>query len=282
MSYPNVLERFNSYVPLSGGTMNGTLNFNIDNAIKQHDNKSTLTLFGGMTAQEGGNISLYGYEHSSNPGGFAIRAKNIDTTCVLSGKPDKTLTWCNFDIITSNGGTIRNTLYYGGHDMYCDKDNDIIAIYGSTHHTIGGASLVLHGGIQSDEYGESNISAFKLSTHSYDLSKKKTLYGQYDRGLMWDGNQVVCLVTHWQSGNRWYRKYSNGWIEQGGNWSTANTTLSFNTPFSNTNYTIVGSENQGDDNARAIKFNRNNATTTSIRMVGSANPIGVCWYACGF
>ena len=99
---------------------------------------------------------------------------------------------------------------------------------------------------------------------------------------MWDGNQVVCLVTHWQSGNRWYRKYSNGWIEQGGNWSTANTTLSFNTPFSNTNYTIVGSENQGDDNARAIKFNRNNATTTSIRMVGSANPIGVCWYACGF
>ena len=95
-------------------------------------------------------------------------------------------------------------------------------------------------------------------------------------------NTIPHIVDTYTSGTSWYRRYSDGWIEQGGIWTTSNTTLSFNIAFSNTNYTIVGSENQGDDNARAIKFNRNNATTTSIRMVGSANPIGVCWYACGY
>lgn len=277
MGLPNIINDIeyikSNYLPSWGGVVYGDVICTNDSHVN----------FGySYGSKSGGLISFRNKNCSVHAGGFDLYAQNTEATKILTGLPDGTLTWNGYNIITSNGGTITNTIYYGGHDMYCDKDNDIIAIYGSTHHTIGGASLVLHGGIQSDEYGESNISAFKLSTHSYDLSKKKTLYGQYDRGLMWDGNQVVCLVTHWQSGNRWYRKYSNGWIEQGGNWSTANTTLSFNTPFSNTNYTIVGSENQGDDNARAIKFNRNNATTTSIRMVGSANPIGVCWYACGY
>ena len=96
------------------------------------------------------------------------------------------------------------------------------------------------------------------------------------------GRASAYIVETWHEGTEWYRKWSDGWIEQGGIWNTSNTTLSFNIAFSNISYTIVGSENQIDDNARAIKFNRNNATTTSIRMVGSANPIGVSWYACGY
>lgn len=289
MSYPNIIENIESRLPKTGGTITGVLcclnelsggETNPDNTFDIRAMRDTSN--GGSL---GGSIRLFNKNRENFAGGFELQARTKTDTSdlhILRGTPDGVLTWSGADIITSNGGTIRNTLYYGGHDMYCDKDNDIIAIYGSTHHTIGGASLVLHGGIQSNEYGESNISAFKLTSKSYDTSVSKTLYGHYSKGLLWDNKEVICLVAHWQSGNRWYRKYSNGWIEQGGNWSTANTTLSFNTPFSNTNYTIVGSENQGDDNARAIKFNRNNATTTSIRMVGSANPIGVCWYACGF
>lgn len=284
MSYPNVIQEVNTikstYLPLSGGIMTGNINW--DRGVVRQNGHSFEFVGDKDLPNQTSFIACRSATHPYESGWFYFGARNKEGGYMGICKPDGTFTWGGDNVITSAGGTINGTLYYGGHDMYCDKNNDIIAIYGSTHHTIGGASLVLHGGIQSDEYGESNISAFKLSTHSYDLSKKKTLYGQYDKGLMWDGNQVVCLVTHWQSGDKWYRKYSNGWIEQGGIWYTSNTTLSFNIAFSNTNYTIVGSENQGDDNARAIKFNRNNATTTSIRMVGSANPIGVCWYACGF
>lgn len=50
------------------------------------------------------------------------------------------------------------------------------------------------------------------------------------------------ITETWRDGAQWYRKWSDGLIEQGGKFWTnsAYPTMTFNTPFSNTNYSISG------------------------------------------
>lgn len=55
-------------------------------------------------------------------------------------------------------------------------------------------------------------------------------------------NRVVSLVSSYNSGTSWYRFYDDGWIEQGGQTTARDTTVTFLKAFSNTNYTIVGNE----------------------------------------
>lgn len=50
------------------------------------------------------------------------------------------------------------------------------------------------------------------------------------------------VTETWRNGSNWYRKWSDGLIEQGGAFRTDSSysTMTFNTPFSNTNYSISG------------------------------------------
>lgn len=49
------------------------------------------------------------------------------------------------------------------------------------------------------------------------------------------------VTATWRSGKNWYTKYSDGWIEQGGqfNMSSSGYDLTFNTPFATTDYTFL-------------------------------------------
>lgn len=49
------------------------------------------------------------------------------------------------------------------------------------------------------------------------------------------------VTATWRSGKNWYTKYSDGWIEQGGQFTMSNTgyDLTFNTPFATTDYTFL-------------------------------------------
>ena len=49
------------------------------------------------------------------------------------------------------------------------------------------------------------------------------------------------VTATWRSGKNWYTKYSDGWIEQGGQFTMSGTgyDLTFNTPFSTTDYTFL-------------------------------------------
>lgn len=84
------------------------------------------------------------------------------------------------------------------------------------------------------------------------------------------------VIETWESGSSWYRKWSDGWIEQGGYKST--NTITFNIAFLNTNYYFglmmykTGSSNDG-------WFWYNTKATSSINVV--AGDVGF-WYACGY
>ena len=72
-----------------------------------------------------------------------------------------------------------------------------------------------------------------------------SLIGTPSGGLTWNSKNVVCVESG-TSGNFWYRKYADGWIEQGGllvpssgDNNYLEVTVTLPVAFSNTNYIVV-------------------------------------------
>lgn len=104
------------------------------------------------------------------------------------------------------------------------------------------------------------------------------------------------LVEKYQSGNKWYNLYSDGWLEQGGIYgpnlsSMQDISISLNIAFSNTNYVcIVTGEIQGAsgyDTAHIVN------TVTPLKATNSfgvndydvnsgTKDTTLSWYACGY
>lgn len=95
------------------------------------------------------------------------------------------------------------------------------------------------------------------------------------------------VVETWKSsnGSSWYRKWSDGWIEQGGPMST-NENVTFHVSFSNTNYYIDVTWNGGKSGVfwpadwQITKSSNTYFTTTAT--TNATNVRGLCWYACGY
>ena len=95
------------------------------------------------------------------------------------------------------------------------------------------------------------------------------------------------IVETWRSGNNWYRKYSDGWIEQGGYIEqTKINSFSLNTAFTSTQYTVAVSIANATWNNDLYVMGR---TTTTVEVKeGNANYPSInttfpfFWYACGY
>ena len=98
------------------------------------------------------------------------------------------------------------------------------------------------------------------------------------------------LIESYISGTTWYRKYSDGWIEQGGRVTTTATsgTVTFYKAFSNTNYGIFCQEGEKptaetagtDTSGYAENIGLTNYTTTTVRYSCVSNRY-FNWFACG-
>ena len=94
------------------------------------------------------------------------------------------------------------------------------------------------------------------------------------------------LIENYVSGATWYRKYSDGWIEQGGQtaaWSNnPDTTITLYKAFSNTNYSVscinIGSTKDGYTGDICLK---SKATASFIINCHTNNRGGLNWQACG-
>ena len=93
-----------------------------------------------------------------------------------------------------------------------------------------------------------------------------------------DGITVKYVTETFNDNTNWYRKWSDGWLEQGGKIPAGNGTYTFLVPFSDANYSIVTtgdySFNGGDNHIRsisALNFVYQNIFTT----------IPFRFYACG-
>lgn len=99
------------------------------------------------------------------------------------------------------------------------------------------------------------------------------------------GDAGTAYITEkWSGGTSWYRKYSDGWIEQGGHGTGYLCT--FNRAFSNKNYTfIVQSSNDFRDHPdwTATYEHRSTRTNTTTQITYySGGDQGWDWRACGY
>lgn len=144
-------------------------------------------------------------------------------------------------------------------------------IYGNSSHVTPETSVVLYGVYAFGEVG--NASALDASTLASALARVES---NLDSKL---GDDAIRVVESWSSGRNWYRKWSDGWIEQAGEQPTLtlDTTVTFHTPFTNTNYTVLGTKYDGEGEVRVGRF-----TTTSFGWVSAEDRTAGFWYACGY
>ena len=106
-----------------------------------------------------------------------------------------------------------------------------------------------------------------------------------------DGERIVGNMTTvtetYRNGNQWYRKWSDGFIEQGGTIATSqkgyeSITISLPTAFTTTTYTVLtGGTNTGNLGSGVDVISEKTTTgfKTHTHHKGDALPT---WYACGY
>ena len=153
----------------------------------------------------------------------------------------------------------------------------------------GGGSLYLYGKDYQELRG-----GFRIYAH--DGTASKSLSASPDGTFKWDGKNVVC-VDSWRNGTQWYRKYSDGWIEQGGVVTNTYDGAYFewvNLPvsFTTTDYTILGTNISNYEGAnssshayvmeKSAVIYPSSKSTASFRLFFQTKGYSSYWYACGY
>ena len=249
---PDILPEMN-YLPTSGGTVNGSVKIN-GTTVTSGGTVNGLVKINGITVTVPGSTETYqegirfgwGPEMTqSNPNGLDIWAKRGDATTVVALYGEK-----------KDGDTTGNTpgLYFRAGDGkntrsmklsatkgltadVCElrrsagqkelkikgSDNDgCIQIYpGSEGRFVCKKSASLY--LSSTDYTGNSIGVGHFVLSAMDATTgQKSLIGAPDGSLTWCGRSLargLTVVAESYSANSWYRKYSDGWIEQGGNFT---------------------------------------------------------------
>lgn len=92
------------------------------------------------------------------------------------------------------------------------------------------------------------------------------------------------VTATWRSGINWYTKYSDGWIEQGGRFTMSSTgyDLTFNTPFTTTDYTFLAIKTDVTGGYQYDSVNGFTDRTVKGGHVYSYNRGLNDWRACGY
>lgn len=201
--------------------------------------------------------------------------------------------------LSLTGGTMTGDIQFTNGDIWFNKqafhirgganDTYLEICPGTTSEFVSktGASLMMAG---RDYTGNSIPKGCFYLTAASEAEGHKSFAGTPDGSLTWGGHNVITVVAESYSANSWYRKYSDGWIEQGG-YSTGNSytspaTLTFPTAFSSNQYTIIGCGFFNDLLNHSVNIYFGARTATSVRAVSAFNgsqdePKPFMWFACG-
>lgn len=196
-----VAEELKKYLPLTGGTMTGAIWRN--GLVVQTKDAGQSIFFRGGVEGEGSGAELHLMDDAASylPGCFILRAGSGGTLISLLGKPDKSLLWNGVDVITAAGGTIKGDLFVAS---ILGQSGDTLGIYGGVGWRQGG---------YIELYAPDSSYPNALTMRGAD----DTLLQGLTDGWKIAGSPILTLVSRWiDSTGNWYRKYSDGWIEQGG------------------------------------------------------------------
>lgn len=184
------------YLPLSGGTMTGSLFMTRANdrviGFNIKDNGTNFDCGWNFENRDGAGFALrsvdFGGNNSTDKGAFHFWARNDTTSPELVGKPDGTLTWNGNDVITSAGGTMTGSINMKDKALNLGMGNDDDGrIYNISN------QLRLAGGHNTSTGSYIDIGSSSSGTKGIVLAAgngdgtTKQLKAVYDGTLTWDG-----------------------------------------------------------------------------------------------
>lgn len=143
----------------------------------------------------------------------------------------------------------------------------------------------------NDPYNPGGV-FFATRTPESGVNTNHSLEFRNNGTLLLDGKQLVYVHETWNNGSNWYRKWSDGWIEQGGTlpnrsyWTWYSATL--NTPFTTTSYTLVAGVTVIDGSSTDYQetngfcFGMKHTTSFRYRQLANVDTPSAKWYACGY
>ena len=94
-------------------------------------------------------------------------------------------------------------------------------------------------------------------------------------------SNIRYLIKSYSEGANWYRIYSDGWCEQGGEVNTGGS-VTYLKPFLNTYYTLVASGLSGSSNNTQYRQIMPNSKTSSGFTGTTSSGVGLNWKASGY
>lgn len=284
-----IAEEVAKCLPLTGGEMKGTIIRN--GFLAQNSVDDNLLIIRGGTDATSAFLGLCGKRHS-NKGMAYMTASDGTQTATFSVNANGVAKMAGNTVITSAGGTLTggltgtaytqklssidvtatpSTSAYGEPIRFNDKNNKLFAMLQPVQWNNGNNALRF-------------IVAKKDGTQGCVLGIEQKKDGT--SAFTWNGSTLPTLVASWRSGANWYRKWSDGFIEQGGDYRNEAdwgfNTITLHTAFATTDYFVVGQEWQYKWNSNDHKPNTmlKSKSTTSFSLE-TFNP-GSLWYACGY
>lgn len=155
---------------------------------------------------------------------------------------------------------------------------------------LGSGDITISAGADVDL---SNLSATGEAHFQEPLASGTNIKTLNNVSLLGSGNISTgdSVTSKWRSGYNWYRKWSDGWIEQGGRkvlGTTRPITLSFNTAFTTTEYSLAISNTCTAVSSASYATEVYSPSTTGITVYynygGNAvsADAAIYWYACGY
>ena len=274
-----------NFLDSSGGTMSGNVKFNQGKCIDFEDStgytraakvdKNAFFIENWFDKDGTNTISsrlvLRNHNHSSLAGRFELDANDGTNKNSLVGYPNGSLTWGGKGVITSAGGTFTGIINSTVNNSISVSRSEGDAFVASATRTDTGHSV---------RFG---VGAGGVNRGIYDnKSNRWMIYYDTNNTLKTGVGTVAVITASWRSGENWYRKYSDGFIEQGGIASYSNssgTTITYHTAYASNNPTVslnVTTNNHGE-------FNLSSVTKTNFKWICNATRTGyIYWQASGY
>ena len=279
---------------VAGGKMTGGLVFTTSNAISQSGNSNSLSIYGGNASTSsntyGAYMTLYGMNTPNTSGYAQIVASKGSQSSTLDLTPSGSMKWGGKEVVRR----VNNTT--PGPDGNITLDNNVI------NQIIGGQPVISVGGktgrdISLDEWSlkEEVLAAARKATAvsvgvvgatNADIEALRKAVTRVEAEIGDLPNTITRVVSTWSNGNNWYRKWSDGWIEQGGRSATQVSgytyKVNFHTPFTTTRYSLIHMPiYSGVNTPDSITYGRDDSLTTTSATIGTLSS-AVFWYACGY
>ena len=122
-------------------------------------------------------------------------------------------------------------------------------------------------------------SAYTKTPPAYSVGEEIVTAGWFRQS----GCTARTVIETYINGANWYRVWSDGWKEQGGEAGASNRiTVTFPKAFSNTKYTVVATSIGTGGEIYAQCIQHTSATQMTIYNLGGSATLAKSWYACGY